>query len=311
MRCLVLGLLLAVSLVSRAPASTIAFDPGLAAFKLRSAGLEIPYRVFGWFAMPGQELALEADRPVQVSGLAGLSSEPARSLNLKLPDRPGFHPLTVSAGDDEVVLNLFVMRPATAMTGDGFGDFRIGNYPAKPFKGLPAYAPPRGFIEVYEQHLDVAVSPHFRLGQFLSKQDSGWPRYLLLRPQLLLKLERMLGRLNAAGTPASTFTVMSGYRTPWYNRAIGNRTASSRHLYGGAADIFVDESPRDGVMDDLNGDGRIDKADADHLYDLVEGWSSTPWFRHFAGGLASYGATAAHGPFVHVDARGYRVRWGR
>ena len=29
------------------------------------------------------------------------------------------------------------------------------------------------------------------------------------------------------------------------------------------------------------------------------------------GGLAAYDATTAHGPFVHIDLRGYRARWGR
>ena len=30
-----------------------------------------------------------------------------------------------------------------------------------------------------------------------------------------------------------------------------------------------------------------------------------------AGGVAVYEANAAHGPFVHIDSRGYRARWGR
>ena len=48
--------------------------------------------------------------------------------------------------------------------------------------------------------------------------------------------------------------VMSAFRTARTYRSIGNRTIYRRHLYGDAADIFVD-ADGDGPMDDLNGDG--------------------------------------------------------
>ena len=102
---------------------------------------------------------------------------------------------------------------------------------------------------------------------------------------------------------------MSGYRTPFYNRAIGN-VQYSRHIYGDGADIFVDVSPRDELMDDLNGDGRVDLRDARVLYEIVEGLEGGD-VAGLVGGLATYDATSAHGPFVHVDGRGYRARWGR
>jgi hypothetical protein len=40
-------------------------------------------------------------------------------------------------------------------------------------------------------------------------------------------------------------TIMSGYRTPFYNRAIGN-VPNSRHVFGGAADFYIDDKPQDG-----------------------------------------------------------------
>jgi len=64
-------------------------------------------------------------------------------------------------------------------------------------------------------------------------------------------------------------------------------------------------------MDDLNGDGRVDKADADTLYDFFEATASGEDFVAFEGGLGCYDSTPAHGPFVHVDVRGTRARWGR
>jgi hypothetical protein len=81
-------------------------------------------------------------------------------------------------------------------------------------------------------------------------------------------------------------------------------------MYGDAADIYVDADPRDGVMDDLNGDGRITKADADFLYDVAETLFASGK-TVLEGGLESYPANAVHGPFVHSDGRGQTARWGR
>ncbi len=123
--------------------------------------------------------------------------------------------------------------------------------------------------------------------------------------RLLDKLERLIDRLHAAGHPVRGLTVMSGYRTPRYNREIGNETMWSRHTVGDAADVFVDDD-HDGQMDDLDGDGKVTVDDARFLLRIVEELDDDP---RLAGGASVYPATAAHGPFVHVDARGYRARW--
>ena len=84
---------------------------------------------------------------------------------------------------------------------------------------------------------------------------------------------------------------------------------SGRHVYGDAADIYVDENG-DGTMDDLNGDGQTTLDDARALASVVEGLSQKSWYQPFEGGLGLYDANPAHGPFVHVDVRGYPARWG-
>jgi hypothetical protein len=61
-----------------------------------------------------------------------------------------------------------------------------------------------------------------------SKQPGGYPKYLVLRERLLLKLEMLLEEAARAGLPVTTFQIMSGYRTPYYNRSIGNETRYSR-----------------------------------------------------------------------------------
>nr|WP_281388626.1 D-Ala-D-Ala carboxypeptidase family metallohydrolase [Litorivivens lipolytica] len=185
----------------------------------------------------------------------------------------------------------------------------MGNYPQEAYRGFEAYEPPEGFIEVTPALFDVYLSPHFQLKQFLCKQAAvDGKQFMVFRPELMLKLETILQKLNERGIAADTLFIMSGYRTPHYNHSIGNRKYS-RHIYGGAADFFVDVSPRDGRMDDLNGDGRIDRKDAALVYDMIEGLSREHGW--LTGGLGEYGSSSSHGPFVHVDVRGHRARWGK
>jgi len=97
---------------------------------------------------------------------------------------------------------------------------------------------------------------------------------------------------------------MSGYRTPFYNKAIGN-VGFSQHQWGRAADIFIDKD-KNGTMDDLNKDKRIDRNDAVFLYQMLDRLSKQS---SLIGGLGVYGSASSHGPFVHVDVRGKRARW--
>ncbi len=102
----------------------------------------------------------------------------------------------------------------------------------------------------------------------------------------------------------TTLAVLSGYRTPIYN-AVLNNVAYSRHVYGDAADIYVD-SDNDRFMDDLNGDGVVSIQDAQLLARLV---ATLPDTR--LSGIRVYAATSDHEPFVDIDTRGYRARWGK
>jgi hypothetical protein len=238
-------------------------------------------------ALPGETVTLEAFD---------------RRWTWTAPQTPGLYPIHVASADrrDSATIQAFVLVPASRIRGEYLNGYRIGRYPARALRGLDIYQPPTGFVEVTRDNEDVFVSPHFRLKQFVCKQAGGYPKYIVLNEQLLQKLESLLALTNQSGYAASSFYVMSGYRTPAYNRALGN-VPYSRHTWGSAADIFVDENG-DGRMDDLNGDGRSDQGDADVLYRLFEGTQST-------GGLGKYDATAAHGPFVHVDIRDRKARW--
>jgi hypothetical protein len=225
------------------------------------------------------------------------------------PPAPGVYPIKVVAPDsgEAVTLHAFVLVPFDRIQGENLNGYRIGRYPEKPFRGLADYRPPAGFVEVTPENEDVLASPHFHLKQFLCKQPAGSRKYIVLNERLLLTLEYILERVNAAGYPATTFHVLSGYRTPAYNRSLGN-VRYSLHQYGAAADIFIDENG-DGVMDDLNKDGLCNIRDAEVLYRLIEDAAARPEAQGLIGGLGKYPKTAAHGPFVHVDVRDRKARW--
>ena len=159
--------------------------------------------------------------------------------------------------------------------------------------------------------VELNVSEHFRLSDFLTHdQQNVWPKYLVLREDLIDKLELVISDLQAHGTKVERMAVMSGFRTPQYNaRGVGRggRAKDSRHQFGDAADVFVDNDG-DGRMDDLNHDGRIDARDAQVVIDAAERVEQA--HPDLVGGAGRYRATRSHGPFAHIDARGNRARWG-
>jgi uncharacterized protein YcbK (DUF882 family) len=188
--------------------------------------------------------------------------------------------------------------------------YRMGSWPAERSGVSERYANPAGFIRVTPENQDTYVSEHFRLRDFLTKdQTQVWPKYLVLEEELIDKLELVIGALGKRGVNVSRMSVMSGFRTPQYNErgvGAGGRASNSRHQYGDAADVYVDNDG-DGNMDDLNGDGRVNMNDARFLAQVVESVESE--FPALTGGVGIYSATSAHGPFVHVDVRGTRARW--
>ena len=223
---------------------------------------------------------------------------------------PGVYDVRDSSGAPSFAL--ITMRDFADKLGGSIGAYRIGFWPAeRSAVRSDAYENPEGFIEVTPDNMDTHVSEHFRLRDFLTHdQQEVWPKYLVLRPQLVDKLELVIAQLQLGGTRVNHLSVMSGFRTPQYNATggeTGGRAQLSRHMYGDAADVFVDNDG-DGRMDDLNHDGRIDYRDAQVILDAVEQVELA--HPDLVGGVGVYRATRSHGPFAHVDVRGNRARWG-
>ena len=293
------------------------FSTERASFSLVSDRGVLPYRINSVFVMPGGTLRFQVQAKskrtrylVEATG-GEIVNSGGRSWKWRAPYRSGLYHLTIRPrqSKETMRLNAFVMVPANRAEKGFLNGYRIGAYPDRPLRGQPIYRRPPGFIEITAQTENIYLTPHFQLKQFICKQEGEFPKYAVLREELLLKLELILETLNAKGYYCETLHVMSGYRTPHYNRSLGN-VQYSRHVWGGAADIFIDEHPRDGDMDDLNHDGVIDPRDAAVLYKLIESAEQHPAWRRLRGGLAIYGSNAFHGPFVHIDTRGQSVRWG-
>ncbi len=280
-------------------------------FRVRS--LTLPYDTGALFAMPHERIALAIVGPARPlfsldTPEGALTAISPNRWTWEAPGEQGGYPVEARLPSRGKVLDFtaFVMVPASRVQGGVLNGFRIGSYPARRPDGNPAYVPPRGFIEVTRSNQDTKVSPHFRLKQFLTKQQGGYPKYLVLDERLLFVLESIGAKLQSRGWDAGDMVVMSGYRTPFYNKAIGD-TAYSMHQWGRACDFFLDKN-HDGVMDDFNGDRTIDRLDAAALAGVLEDLAGGE-LSGFIGGIGVYAATAAHGPFVHVDTRPWKARW--
>jgi len=287
-----------------------------AGFALKFKEEVSPHEVIAVTAMPGETISFEAvferrtaDYDATASG-GTLRRTTSSAWRWEAPDEPGVYPLLFNSSvtGEKIRANGLVMVPEERTRNGRLGDFRVGTYPPGGTTSSQAlHSPPPGFIRVTAENQDTRLSPNFRLGEFVSKQGGGWPKYLYLRERLLLKLEMLIEQFAEAGYGVGTLHIMSGYRTPYYNRAIGN-VRFSRHIFGDAADVFVD-ADGNGRMDDISGDGHSNYGDAVLLQTVIEDMVDETWYQPFVGGLGVYGARPHRGPFIHVDTRGYRARW--
>lgn len=264
--------------------------------------------------VPGAEntLAIETSKIDEVLEAPAGFDVRARGGELKVTtaedvERAGYARVRMDGRD--VTLTLVNVVPYDAMKNGKLDGYRVGEYAEKPMKGLETYERPKGFVRLTDANSNLWVSDHYRMRDFQCKLD-GSTKFLILRTEALMKLEILQHELETNhGLDFSRFTIMSGYRTPYYNSKIGNETGLSRHLYGDAMDIYIDDNG-DGNMDDVNRDGRIDTADARFLLKVAERIDNSREWSWLKGGAGVYHANAAHGPYIHVDARGYIARWG-
>ena len=222
---------------------------------------------------------------------------------LVAPADPGFYHLALVSGDVRRVLDgptLAVKVPFARKLGSMLNGYRIGTYRSERRGG--DHDRPDGFVEITADKVDLPLTKHFRLGDFLTHDaQESWPRYAAVSPKLLDKLELVLAeiaRVNGRDPAMSVSVEMnSGFRTPLHNRRVRRAAGDSRHQYGDAADVKID----------ANFDGRFTARDAR----LVALAAEMVERRHpeLAGGIGLYTSRRYGTPYVHIDTRGTKARW--
>ena len=270
------------------------------------------------FAMPGDEIQF----PLEIFGdptslmyqwVSMSDMDPVDSLRpligalVHAPSEPGFYKLALAKGTEARVLQhltLAVKVPFSEKTGVTLNGYKIGTYVAE-LKGARSQERPDGFIEVSLTDLNLPLSRHFTVADFVTHDNQNvWPRYSAVSPLILDKVELVLAevqKLRLTEEPKKVLTglavdVHSAFRTPLYNR-VQSQARESRHQYGDAVDFSID----------ADGDGRINSRDLRLLSMAVD--TVEKYHPDMVGGLGVYSGIKYHTPYVHIDARGTKVRW--
>jgi hypothetical protein len=264
---------------------------------------------------PGGTLPADTlpDGAVATFSSKGGAAKPESTATLSTPRQTGIWSVALAIGDairPIADFSVITLKPASAEKGGRIGLYYIGNWPSARKTARATYTPPSGFIEVNADQQDTYLSDHFKLRDFLPHDQANvWPKYIVVSMNLVDKLELVLADLEKHGGPAKGVRVLSGFRTPQYNKHGGDptgRASLSRHMYGDAADIFIDNDGN-GSLDDLNHDGRVNLNDARVILAAVNRVEAA--HPSLIGGCGVYAGTSAHGPFTHIDTRGYPARW--
>ena len=228
---------------------------------------------------------------------------PLESDTLLVPLEAGFYELTVTRSGVSQKIDtpkLAVLVPFELKLGRGLNGYQIGRYPAE-WSHDDVSSPPPGFVEVREDQLDVELTRHLKVRDFITHDDQTiWPRYAAIDPRVLDKVELVLRELSRRrGEERIDFriAVHSGFRTPLHNASVEGSARDSRHLYGDAADVAID----------ADGDGKMTIFDAYRVERAVE-WVEAV-HPELAGGLGVYSSPRFASPYCHIDARGERKRW--
>jgi len=267
------------------------------------------------FAMPGQELQYPLDvhgDPSELSytwvrigdSVVTGTARPLASADVQVPAKPGFYRLALVRGDRQRIINgltVAVLVPFQQKEGAMLNGYRIGTYLAEKVQGKQP--PPEGFLEITERDVDIPISTHLRVSDFLNHDSQeAWPRYAAVSPRLLDKIELVISELarwhgGTTGDLKLALDVKSGFRAPDHNRRVRRAAKDSQHQYGDAADVAID----------ANGDGKYSSIDSRMVglaVEIVE-------LKHpeLVGGLGIYTSGHARTTYVHIDARGKRARW--
>ena len=239
---------------------------------------------------------------VRLLDTAGVDvAQPLVGATFVAPPQPGMYQLAVLRDAERLIvqdLTLAVLVPFAQKDGPTLNGYRIGTYLAEKIGSKKER--PEGFVEVDRETMNLRVSKHLRLADFVTHDgQTSWPRYVALSPKLLDKLELVLADLSErrGGGVAVRLNVHAGFRTPAYNRTVRLAASDSRHQYGDALDLAID----------ADGDGAFTLEDLELVTLAVERVERD--HPELVGGLGLYTSDRYSRPFAHIDVRGRRARW--
>ncbi|MFO8184850.1 MAG: hypothetical protein R6U39_11865 [Candidatus Aegiribacteria sp.] len=273
--------------------------------RLTVDGNRLPRYRLAFVVMPGDSVTLSTGE--QITGWSVTAGEPATgsgdSFEWRAPRSHGIFHLDVSTGDAVEKFTVIVPVDSRRWRTTSLNSFPIGSYG----DGNGRERRPEYFVELDAAGMNARVTPHLTLGDFICHLEGSYPQYMALDLRLADKLEEILVAAREVYPPAACIHNISGFRTPIYNAAIGNETGESLHLYGAAADIWIESWPANGLMDDLDRNKRVDVYDGEYLVEIVRTLEARGIV--VTGGASAYRWIRSHGPFVHIDTRGSGAVW--
>lgn len=292
------------------PLNAADFSLEEAPFFIKINGEERRLKLSPLFVSPGETITIQNESArikLSCTSSSGTFTNEKDGCKWQAPEEKGYYKLLIRDGlhRESITLQAFVLVPFNKLKGEYLNGYHIGNYPIAGDDDAiitnTAYHSPKGFIEVTPENEDALLSPHFSLKQFLCKDESAYPKYVVLQERLPLKLEQILKEVNTHGISTPTFFIMSGYRTPYYNEKIEN-VKFSRHVFGDAADIFIPHGSEEEYQ-------KYGFMEVNSIYKVVNNMERLPVFAPFIGGMGLYHPTSAHPAFLHIDVRGRSARW--
>lgn len=279
-------------------------------------GLHIDSEIFFVALMPHQKVELGITPKENVKSISWmvtggtLTDESDTRKTYTAPSRPGDYEIEIKArmGEERVhaKIKVFVMVPRSRMENGYLEGYHMGDYPDPGNRKGSDFQPPDGFIRVTSENKDRLVSENYKLGDFVCHSGGGYPKFIVLDETLVFKLEIVTKEFRRLGLLKGKMAFLSAFRSPAYN---AGRARFSRHMWGAAVDIYIDEDNKRGWMDDITRDGMIDIRDAILVYKVIEAVEQRGDFQGVKGGLGIYPAKSNHGPFVHMDVRTTSYRW--
>ncbi len=255
--------------------------------------------------MPGDSVTLSVqNEDTGWSASEGYPSSGAGgSFGWRAPRNHGVFYIDVSSGNEVAKYSVIVPVESCRWRTTTLNSFPIGSYGDGNNRDcLPDY-----FIELTSTSSGARISTHLTLGQFLGHVEGNYPQYMAFDLRLADKLEAVLVAVQEVYPQASDIHNISGFRTPAYNASIGNETTESLHLYGQAADIWIESWPSNNLMDDIDRNKRVDVYDGEYLVEIVRTLEVEG--KVISGGASAYRWIQSHGPFVHIDIRGSMAVW--